>query len=70
MPINSPVASAALWTTFFETVFRASIPVLVAVSNNFFPYLFDIFLANDRNLYPLIYFFALGSIEQRNISIY
>ena len=37
-PINSPVASAILWTTFLEAVFAASNPVFVAVSNNFFPY--------------------------------
>ena len=51
-PINSPVASAALGTTVFEAVFRASSFVRVAVSSNYFPYLLNIFLANDKNLYP------------------
>ena len=62
-PINSPIASAALWTTFLEADFRASSPVFVAVSNNCFPYLLDIFFVNDKNPYPLIYFLVLGSIE-------
>ena len=35
-PINPPVASAALWTTFLEVVFKASSPVFVSVSNNGF----------------------------------
>ena len=51
-PINSPVASAALGTTVFEAVFRTSSFVRVAVSSNYFPYLLNIFLANDKNLYP------------------
>ena len=69
-PINSLVASAALWTTFLEAVFRAYSPALVAVSNNYFSYLLDSFLSNEKNPYPLTYFLALGSIEQRLISIY
>ena len=31
-PMNSPVASVALWTMFLEAVFKASSPVFVAVS--------------------------------------
>ena len=61
--MNSPVASVALRTTFLEAVFRASSPVLAAVSNNCFPYLLDRFLANHKNPYPLTYFLVLGSIE-------
>ena len=45
---NSPVASAALWTTFLEAVFKAA----SSVSNNCFLYLFEEFLANDENPYP------------------
>ena len=59
LPMNSPVASAVLWTTFWEAVFRASISVLAAVSNNCFPCLLDIFLSNDKNPDPLTYFFVL-----------
>ena len=61
--INSPVASAALWNTFLEAVFRASSPVLVAASNHFFPYLLDRFVANYKYLYTLTYFLVFGSIE-------
>ena len=57
--IDSPVASAALWTTFLETVFRASSPV----SNNCFLYLLEKFLANDKNPYPLTYFVVLQSFS-------
>ena len=56
-------ASRALWNTFLEAVFRAYIPVLVAVSNNYFPYLSDIFLADYKIPYPLTYFLVLASIE-------
>ena len=69
-PMNSAVASVVLWTTFLEAVFRASSPVLVAVSNNCFQYLSERFLANDKNPYPLTYFLLLGSIEKNVISIY
>ena len=48
-PINPSVASAVLWTTFFELVFKASSHA--AVSNNCFTYLLDKFLANDKNPY-------------------
>ena len=54
-PINSPVASAALWSTFLEEVVKASSPVF----NNCFPYFLDRFLANDKNIYPLTYFISL-----------
>ena len=40
-PINLPGASAALWITFLKAVFKASIPVFVAVSVYCFPYLLD-----------------------------
>ena len=46
-------ASAVLWITFSEAVFKASSPAFVAVSINCFPYLLDKFLANDKNPYPL-----------------
>ena len=36
--MNSPAASAVLWTTVNDSVFIASNPVFVAVSNNFFPF--------------------------------
>ena len=49
-PINSPVASAALWTNFLEAVFRGSGPVLVAAFNNCLWYLLDRFLTNDKNI--------------------
>ena len=62
-PIDSPVPSAALWTTFLEVVFRASSPVLVAVSNKCLPYLLDRFLANEKNPDPLMHFLVLASIE-------
>ena len=57
--INPSVALAALWNTFSEAVFRASSPVLVAVSNNCSPYLLDRFHTNDKNPYPLTFFSLL-----------
>ena len=62
LAIYSTVASAALWTTFFKAVFRASSDVLAAVCNNYFPYLLDRFLANEKNTYLLTYFLVLDSI--------
>ena len=59
-PINSSIASAALWTTFLEAGFTVSSPVLAAVSNNIFLYLFDKFL--DKNSYPLQHFLDVGPI--------
>ena len=50
------------FTTLWEPVFTAFSPVF----NNCFSY----FLANDKNPYPLIYFFVLGYIEHRRISVY
>ena len=47
-PIKSPVASAGFYTNLLEAIFAASIPVLVAVSINFLPYLLPRFLANDK----------------------
>ena len=64
-PINLPVASAALWTTFQKTVFKAS----SLLFNNWFLYLLDKFLENDENPYHLTYFLVLGSIEYCVISI-
>ena len=61
--MNSPVPSATSWTTFLETVFRASSPAFVAVSKNCFLHLLDRFLANDKNPYPLTYFLALCSTK-------
>ena len=60
--MNSPVASAALWTVLLKTVFRTSGPE----SNN----CFLCFLANDKNSYPLTYFLVPGSIEYYVIAMY
>ena len=49
-PINLPVASAALWTTFLEEVLKASSPQ-------------NLFDKNDKNAYSLTYFLFLVSIE-------
>ena len=54
--------SPALWTTFLEAIFKES----SLVSNN----CFLLFLANDKNLYPLTYFLVLGSTEYHLIYIY
>ena len=61
--IKSPVASAAFWTTLLEAVFAASIPVFVAVSTNFLPYLSLNFFAYDKNPWPLTYFLYFDSVE-------
>ena len=63
-PINATVASAALWVTVLEAVFKAYSPA----SNNCFVYLFDKFLENDKDPYSLKYFLILYSIEQRNLA--
>ena len=63
LPINSPLPSAVLWTTFLEAVFAKSSSVFVAMSNIFFLYLSDRFLANDENQCPLTCFLVLDSIE-------
>ena len=57
---------------FSESKFLENLehPVLAAIFNNFFPYLLDRFLGNDKNPYPLTYFLVPGSIEYRVISIY
>ena len=57
-----PVNSLALCTTFLET--------FILVSNNYFLYLSEKFVANDKSPYPSTYFLLLGSIEYRVISIY
>ena len=62
-PIDSLVTSAVLQTTFLETAFKASIPVFVTVSDNCFPYLFNRFLASNKNQYPLTNFLVFISIE-------
>ena len=49
-PIESLVASAFFCTTLLEAVFTGSIPVFVAVSINFLPYLSSNFLAKEKNL--------------------
>ena len=51
-PISSPAASAALWTTFLEAISEAS----SSASKNYFLYLLQKVLTNDKNPYPLIYF--------------
>ena len=63
---NLPVASAALWNTFLEAVFKAS----NCVSNNCFLYLLEKIIAIDKNPYSLTYFIVLGSIKYYIISIY
>ena len=50
-----PKNSLVLWTTFLEVVFKRPGPASNKCS--LYP------LANDKNPYPLTYFFALGSIE-------
>ena len=62
-PIKSPVASPIFCTTLIEVVFAASIPVYVALSINFLPYLSPSFLAKDKKPYPLTYFLNFGSVE-------
>ena len=62
-PIKSPVASAVFLTTHLEAAFAASIPVFIAVSINFLPYLSSNFIANDKKPYPLTYFLYFGSVE-------
>ena len=61
-PIKSPVASAVFCTTLLEVVFAASIPVFVAVSVIFLPYLSPNFLAKEKNPYLLTYFLNFGSV--------
>ena len=64
--VNSPIASAVLWITFWDlfikhlVLFKASNHV--AVSSNCFAYLLDRFLANDKTPYPWTYCFALWNI--------
>ena len=61
--MSCTIASAVLWTIFLEAAFRAYSPVLVAVSNNFFPYFLDRFVTSDKYPYPLTYFLVLDSIK-------
>ena len=61
--IKSSVASAVFWTTLLDAIFAASMPVFVAVSINFLPYLLPNLLANDKKPQPLTYFLNLGSVE-------
>ena len=61
--IRSPVASAFFCTTLLEAVFAASIPVLVAVSINFLPYLSPSSLAKDKKPYPCTYCLNFGSVD-------
>ena len=64
---NSPVASAALWNALLKEDFRASTPVLLAVSNNCFQHFLDIFLVIGKTL------MVLGGFNSRlspSINIY
>ena len=63
--ISNQISSCfcSFWTTRLETVFAAYIPVFVAVSINFLPYLPPNFLANDEKLYPLTYVLNFGSVK-------
>ena len=54
-PINSSIASTALWTTLLQAVFKTFIPV----SNTYFPYMLDNFFVNDKSPYLLTYFLFL-----------
>ena len=67
LPIKSPVASAVFWTALFEAVFIASVVDFLTVSRSFWLYLLfkflPMFLAKDKNPYPLTYVLSLGSIE-------
>ena len=47
-PTKSLVAFAVFHTALLEAIFAASIPVFVAVSINFLPYLSPSFLANEN----------------------
>ena len=62
-PIKSPLASAVFCTTLLEAVFAASIPIFVAVSIHFLPYLSPNLLAKDKKPYALTYFLNFGSVE-------
>ena len=62
-PIKSHVDSAVFCTTLLEAVFAASIPVFVAVSISFLPYLSPNFLAKDKKPYSFTYFQNFGSVE-------
>ena len=59
-PINSLVASAALWTTYLEAVFSESSPVLVAVSNNFF-HVFKIDFSKKKDKKFVLFIVSLAS---------
>ena len=52
-PIHSNVDSTALRSSFLKALFRSSSPVFLVACINYFPYLFDGFLANYKNPYPL-----------------
>ena len=47
----------------FRSSFAASIPVFVAISINFLPYLSPNVISNDKKPYPLTYFLNSGSVE-------
>ena len=67
LPIKSPVAYAVFWTALCDAVFIASLADFLAVSINFWLYLLlkflSMFLAKDKNPYPLTYILSHGSIE-------
>ena len=54
-PLNSPVASAVLWTNFLEANLAPSSLVFEAVFNRFFFHICWIDFLNDKNSYPLTY---------------
>ena len=67
LPTKSPVAYAVFWTALCDAVFIASLADFLAVSINFWLYLLlkflPMFLAKDKNPYPLTYILSHGSIE-------
>ena len=62
-PIKSPVASAVFCTTLLEAVFPASIPVFVAVSIIFLPYLSQDFVAIEKKPYLQRIFYILALLN-------
>ena len=60
---NTEMETQSVAAEIDEAVFAASIPVFVAVSIHFLPYLSPHFLANNKNPCPLTNFLYFGSAE-------
>ena len=73
LPIKSPVAWAVFWIALFEAVFITSVVDFLALSRRFWLYLLlkflPMFLAKDKNPYPLTCILSLDSIEYNEIYI-